>query len=59
MGKGSGDRLARGAVRATFGAPERKMTDAEWAAMFEDYNPDTFEMPKKEDGEKETIKNGR
>jgi len=32
---GSGDRLARGAVRATFRSDGRKMTDAQWNKKFE------------------------
>ena len=41
-GIGSGDRLARGANRATYSSTEKKVTDEKWAEMFGDYNPEEF-----------------
>ncbi len=56
-GLGSGDRLARGAVSASYLTTEKKITDAKWDAMFDDFNPEEFAkngLPKMEAvGEKE------
>jgi hypothetical protein len=41
-GLGSGDRLARGANRATYSSTEKKVTDEKWAEMFGDYDPEEF-----------------
>jgi hypothetical protein len=54
---GAGDRLARGAVRATYSTTETKISQESWDAMFADFDPETFEMPKSDGtGEKETSK---
>lgn len=47
---GSGDKLARGAVRATFLVRDEKtISQKKWDAMFEDFDPEKFKkegMPK-------------
>jgi hypothetical protein len=57
---GSGDRLARGAVSATFTVrDEVSISQKKWNAMFEDFDLETFleEKPKVE-GPKEETKTG-
>ena len=39
---GGGDSLARGASRFQFKPAEKKMTDEEYKAMFEDFDPEKF-----------------
>ena len=39
---GGGDKLARGSVRATYSVTETKITDAAWARMFDDFEPEVF-----------------
>ena len=54
---GSGDVLARGGIRARFGPPERKMTDKQFDAMFEGFDPEKFKkngLPKVAGDKKET-----
>jgi hypothetical protein len=46
MGKGYGDKLASGSVKATFPTTEHRMTDEEWQAMFQPEKPE--EKPKQE-----------
>jgi hypothetical protein len=41
-GVGSGDKLARGASRATFSTTEGGVTQDKWAQAFDDYNPEEF-----------------
>jgi 3-phenylpropionate/cinnamic acid dioxygenase small subunit len=54
---GSGDRLARGAVKATFMVRDAKnISDKKWAEMFDDFDPETFEMPKVKGEKKEENK---
>ena len=38
---GNGDRLARGAARATFG-PVEKVSDEKWKAAFDDFDSEKF-----------------
>ena len=48
---GSGDVLARGAVRASYLTTEKKITDEKWAEMFDDFDPEEFKkkgLPKME-----------
>lgn len=56
---GSGDKLARGAVRATFG-PDAKVSDETWAAAFDDFDSERFLKGDKEEvkGEKENVTTG-
>lgn len=42
-GPGSGDRLARGAVRAVYAATEVKITEDKWAKAFDDFDPEKFQ----------------
>jgi hypothetical protein len=42
-GVGSGDRLARGAVRATYTTTEGGITDDKWAKAFGDFDPEKFQ----------------
>jgi hypothetical protein len=42
-GPGSGDQLARGAVRATFTTTEGGITDKKWAEAFDDFEPEEFQ----------------
>jgi len=42
LGVGSGDRLARGANRATYSTTEGGITQDKWSAAFDDYNPEEF-----------------
>lgn len=58
-GIGSGDKLARGAVKATYSTTEGGVTQDSWDKMFEDFDPKKFAeegLPKVE-GEKETSAN--
>ena len=41
-GIGSGDRLARGAVRATYSSTEGGVTADKWNSIFDDFNPEEF-----------------
>lgn len=41
-GPGSGDKLARGAVRATYTVTEGGITEDKWAGAFGDYDPERF-----------------
>lgn len=41
-GVGSGDKLARGAARATYSTTEGGITQDKWAQAFDDYNPEEF-----------------
>ncbi len=53
---GSGDKLARGAVRASYLTTEKKISQKKWDAMFEDFDPEAFknsESQKSVSGEKE------
>ena len=58
---GSGDRLARGAVKASFTVRDSKtISDAKWSEMFDDFDPKKFRkegMPKSDgSGKKEGSK---
>jgi hypothetical protein len=56
-GAGSGDRLARGSVKADFGPPNT--TPEKWAQAFNDFDPEKFKkegMPKAEEGLKEVSR---
>jgi hypothetical protein len=58
-GAGSGDKLARGAIRATYTTTEGGVTDKKWEEMFGDFDPDKFKkdgLPVVEGGEKELMK---
>ena len=53
---GAGDRFARGERKAQFPASE-KTKQEKWDEAFKDFDPETFEMPRHEEGlEKETNK---
>jgi hypothetical protein len=41
-GVGSGDKLARGAVKAVYSTTEGGITQDKWAQAFDDYNPEEF-----------------
>jgi hypothetical protein len=41
-GIGAGDKLARGAVRASYSTTEGGVTQDKWAQAFDDYNPEEF-----------------
>jgi hypothetical protein len=41
-GAGSGDKLARGAARATYSTTEGGVTDKKWDDIFEGYDPEAF-----------------
>lgn len=41
-GVGSGDKLARGAARATYSTTEGGITQDVWSKAFDDYNPEEF-----------------
>lgn len=46
---GSGDKLARGAVKASYLTTEKKITQKKWDDMFGDFDPEKFQregMPK-------------
>ena len=55
-GYGSGDKLARGAVSASYLTTEKKITDKKWNDIFGDFDPEAFQKkePAKMEGEKET-----
>jgi len=58
-GAGSGDKLARGAIRATYTTTEGGVSNKKWDDMFADYDPERFKkngLPKVEGGEKELMK---
>lgn len=42
-GAGSGDQLARGAVRATFTTTEGGISDKKWDKAFDDFDPKAFQ----------------
>ena len=42
MGNGHGDRLARGAVKASFQTTGGKVSEDKWAAAFDDFSPEEF-----------------
>jgi hypothetical protein len=54
---GSGDRLARGAVKAAF-MPSTTTTDDKWSKAFDDFDPEEFKKDKTkvEGGKKEKSK---
>lgn len=56
-GAGSGDKLARGAVKATYSVTEKTITQKKWDDMFEGFDPEAFLKKKwsKGDGTKEVI----
>ena len=57
-GAGSGDKLARGAIKASFTTTEGGVSQKKWDDMFKDYDPDKFRkdgMPKVE-GVKNLVK---
>jgi hypothetical protein len=41
-GVGSGDKLARGAVKAVYSTTEGGITQNKWDKAFDDYNPEEF-----------------
>ena len=41
-GVGSGDKLARGAVKAVYSTTEGGITQDAWSKAFDDYNPEEF-----------------
>jgi hypothetical protein len=41
-GVGSGDKLARGAVKAVYSTTEGGITQDKWSQAFDDYNPEEF-----------------
>lgn len=41
-GLNSGDKLARGAIKATYSSTEKKITDEKWASIFDGYDPERF-----------------
>lgn len=46
---GSGDKLARGAVKASYLTTEKKISQEKWDEMFGDFDPEKFKkegMPK-------------
>jgi hypothetical protein len=57
---GSGDVLARGGIRASYTVTEKKITDADWSRMFNDFDPEEFQKkePVKADGPKEETRTG-
>ena len=59
-GKGTGDVLARGAVRAQYLTTETKVSDATWAAAFDDFDNEKFQKKErvKADGPKEKTRTG-
>ena len=58
-GPGSGDSLARGAIRQTYAVRDEKtISQKKWDAMFKDFNPEEFkskDSQKSVSGEKETT----
>jgi hypothetical protein len=60
-GAGSGDKLARGAVKASYLTTEKAITQKKWASMFEGFDPEEFKkngMPK-DSGVKEAVRSRR
>jgi hypothetical protein len=57
-GAGSGDKLARGAISATFTTTEGGISQKKWDDMFKDYDPERFakEGTPKVKGEKNLVK---
>ena len=41
-GIGAGDKLARGAARATYAATEGGLSDKKWNDIFDSYDPEAF-----------------
>ena len=41
-GLNSGDKLARGAIRATYSSTEKKVSDEKWNDIFNDFDPKKF-----------------
>jgi hypothetical protein len=41
-GLGSGDKLARGAVRASYSATDGRVTEDKWAEAFGEFDPEKF-----------------
>jgi hypothetical protein len=58
---GAGDKLARGAVKASYLASEQSISQKKWDSIFGDFDPETFKMPdaKKLGQAKETNKSHR
>lgn len=60
---GSGDRLARGAVSASYTVTEKKISQKKWNDMFKDFDPETFKNSDSQKaaatGEKEVATTGR
>jgi hypothetical protein len=53
---GSGDRLARGAVKASYLTTEKTITDKKWNDIFDGFDPEAFknsDSQKSVSGEKE------
>ena len=48
MATGSGDRLARGAVKAQFQATDGRMSDEKWSKAFDDFDPEAYKNKKDE-----------
>jgi hypothetical protein len=56
---GAGDKLARGAVKATYLVSENLMTQKKWDDIFGDFDPEEFKkngMPKVAGEKKETVR---
>ena len=48
---GSGDKLARGAVKASYLTTEKKITQKKWDDMFGDFDPEKFQERRYAQGE--------
>lgn len=60
-GAGSGDKLARGAVKASYLTTEKAISQKKWDSMFEGFDPEEF-MKKEQptgNGEKEAVRSRR
>ena len=59
---GAGDKLARGAVKASYLVSENRMTQKKWDDIFGDFDPEKFKktgMPKVVGEKKETVRSHR
>ena len=57
-GIGSGDKLARGAVRASYSTTEGGVSDSGWSKAFDDFDPERFKNAPNQSSQRIEVSSG-
>ena len=57
-GVGSGDKLARGAIKANFQTTEGGVTAEKWNSIFEDFNPTGYKNAPNQSSQRTEVSSG-